>query len=82
MFDNCPPLYQCSVCEKPVKVTVLGEGVEPLKEWECGHTDATIWANRKTTLYGKGDVNVAVKAKRRIKLKMSQLLSWMFQRSI
>jgi hypothetical protein len=80
--DRFPPLYECSVCGKAVKITPQGEGVEPLKEWECPHTDAVIWANRKVTLRGKGELNVAVRAYYRLKLTVRQLLSAITGRSI
>jgi len=54
LADRFPPLYECSVCGKPVKVTPQGEGLEPVKVFACEHTTATIWANRKVTLRGKG----------------------------
>ena len=77
-----PPLYECSVCGAAVKVTPQGEGVEPLKRFSCDHTNATIWANRKATLYGKGDVNIAVKAQRKITLTVRQLLCALTGRSV
>jgi hypothetical protein len=85
MLNNFPPLYQCSVCELPVKVTPQGEGIEPLKEFSCPHTDAPIWANRKVTLYGKGRLEAMSSARRgviRIKLTLRQLLSALTGRSI
>lgn len=80
--DRFPPLYECSECGAAVKVEPLGEGVEPIKVFKCGHTDAPIWANRKVTLYGKGDVSIGVRAQRRIKLTVRQLLSALTGRSI
>lgn len=80
--DRFPPLYECSVCGAPVKVEPLGEGVEPLKLFKCEHTTAPIYANRKVTLYGKGDVSIGVRAQRRIKLTVRQLLSALTGRSI
>jgi len=80
--DRFPPLYECSVCGAPVKVTSRGEGQEPRLDWVCPHTDATVWANRKVTLYGKGDVNVATRAQRKITLTVRQLLSALTGRSI
>lgn len=77
---NFPPLYECSECGKPVKVTPV-EGGEPIIKRSCGHT-AVIWANRKATLYGKGDVNVATRWQRKIKLTVRQLLSALTGRSI
>lgn len=84
-LNNFPPLYQCSVCELPVKVTPQGEGVEPLKVFSCPHTDAPIWANRKVTLYGKGKLEAMSPVRRnviRIKLTLRQLLSALTGRSI
>ena len=46
---NFPALYECSVCNKAVKVTPR-EGQEPLIERACEHHGATIWANRKVTV--------------------------------
>lgn len=80
--DKFPPLYECSVCGEPVHVTPQGEGVEPIKRFKCTHTDAVIWANRKVTLYGKGDVNVATRAQRTVTLTVRQLLSFLTGRSI
>lgn len=77
-----PPLYECSVCGQPVKVTPQGEGIEPIKQFRCGHTGAVIYANRKVTMYGKGEVNMAVRARRSIKLTVRQLLSMLTGRSI
>jgi hypothetical protein len=80
--DRFPPLYECSRCGAAVKVTPLGEGVEPRKEFSCGHTDATIWANRRVTLYGKGDVNIATRWTRRLTLTVRQLLCALMGRSV
>lgn len=85
MFENFPPLYECSVCGKPVKVTPQGEGQEPLKEWKCEHTTATIWANRKVTLRGKGALEAMNPVSRnviKIKLTVRQFLSYLTGRSI
>jgi hypothetical protein len=76
-----PPLYECSVCGAAVKVTSI-EGAEPRKEWKCEHTTATIYANRKVTLYGKGDVSFPTRWARVIKLTVRQLLSALTGRSI
>lgn len=80
--DRFPPLYECSVCGAPVKVTPQGEGQEPKLGWNCPHTNAVIWANRKVTLRGKGDVNVMVRAQRKVTLTVRQLLSVLTGRSI
>lgn len=75
---TCPPLYTCSVCEKAVEVIPQGLGVEPIKNFSCAHTTAVIWANRKVVLHGKGGIKIAGK----IKLKLRQILSYLFGRSI
>jgi len=80
-----PHLYECSVCGGPVKVTPLGEGIEPLTEFKCGHNDAVIWANRKVTLRGKGSVeSMPLVPRTAIKLTLTvrQLLSLMTGRSV
>lgn len=79
-----PPLYECSVCHEPVKVTPR-EGQEPLIERKCEHHDATIWANRKVTLRGKGTLDAMNPMQRgAIKLTMTvrQFLSALTGRSI
>lgn len=81
-MSRFPHLYECSKCGGPVKVTPLGPGVEPKIERDCGHDGATVWANRKVTLYGKGDVNPAVRITRKIKLTVRQFLSLISGRSI
>lgn len=73
-----PPLYTCSVCEKAVEVIPQGLGVEPIKNFSCEHTTATIWANRKVTLYGRGGIT----AFGRVRLTIRQWLSSIFKRSI
>lgn len=78
---NFPPLYECSVCGAAVKVTPV-EGAEPHKEWKCEHTTATIYANRKVTLYGKGDVSVGRRWQRKITLTVRQFLSAVTGRSV
>lgn len=85
MFENFPHLYECSICGKPVKVTPLGEGVEPLKEWKCEHTTAVIWANRKVTLRGKGsleNMNPIQREAIKLRLTVRQFLSYLTGRSI
>lgn len=82
MLENFPPLYECSVCGKPVKVTPQGEGLEPIKKFKCDHIDAIIWANRKVTLRGKGNLNALQKSSIKIKLTVRQLLSYLTGRSI
>jgi hypothetical protein len=82
LAENFPHLYECSVCGAAVKVTPQGEGVEPLKEWKCAHTNAVIWANRKVTLRGKGQLNSAQSLGVKITLTLRQLLSALTRRSI
>lgn len=80
-----PPLYECSVCGKPVKVIVREEGQEPIKKFSCSHTDATIWANRKVTLRGKGaleNMNPLERGAIKLKLTVRQFLSYLTNRSI
>lgn len=82
---NFPPLYECSICGEPVKVIPQGEGVEPLKLFECDHTDATIWANRKVTLRGVGALDAMNPVQRgviRLKLTVRQFLSALTGRSV
>lgn len=81
---NFPPLYECSICHEPVKVMVR-EGQEPLIERRCEHHDATIWANRKVTLRGKGALEAMHPVQRgavRLKLTVRQFLSALTGRSI
>lgn len=80
--DKFPPLYQCSVCKKSVQVIPNGEGVEPTIKRKCDHVDATVWANRKVTLRGKGNMNIVQKTQIKIKLTFRQLLSAITGRSI
>lgn len=81
-MSKFPPLYECSVCGAPVKVTPRGEGVEPDKKFSCPHTDAMIWANRKVTLRGTGKLGIASRASIKIKLTVRQLLSALTGRSV
>lgn len=79
-----PPLYQCSKCEKPVRVTPR-DGQEPLIERACGHVDAAVWANRKVTLRGKGALDAMHPVRRgtiRLTLTLRQFLSALTGRSI
>lgn len=81
---NFPPLYECSVCNKAVKVTPR-EGQEPLIERACEHHDATIWANRKVTLRGVGSLEAMNPVRRgaiRLTLTVRQFLSALTGRSI
>lgn len=79
--EKFPPLYECSICGEAVDVTPQAQG-GPIMRFRCEHTTAPIWANRKVTLYGKGDVNIATRAQRKIKLTVRQLLSALTGRSI
>ena len=80
--SNFPPLYECSVCGAPVKITPRGEGLEPDKKFSCPHTEATIWANRKVTLRGTSKMGLIAKTRMSIKLTVRQLLSSLTGRSI
>lgn len=85
LAEKFPPLYECSVCGKPVEVTGRGVGVEPLKVFSCDHVNATIWANRKVTLRGRGALeNMNPVRRGTIKLTMTvrQFLSALTGRSI
>jgi hypothetical protein len=81
LIEKFPPLYECSVCSEPVAVTPV-EGGEPIIKRKCAHDGATIWANRKVTLYGKGDVSVGRRWQRKITLTVRQLLSALTGRSV
>lgn len=79
-----PPLYECSICHEPVKVTVR-EGQEPLIERRCEHSNEPIWANRKVTLRGKGQLEAMNPVHRgtiRLTLTVRQFLSALTGRSI
>lgn len=76
-----PPLYECSECGAAVDVKAVGDGVEPIKTFSCGHDDAIIWANRTVRLRGKGRMSPLSEAKYHVKVKLSQLLSALTKRS-
>ncbi len=80
--EKFPPLYECSECGASVKVTPRGEGIEPIIKRKCGHEHAVIWANRKVTLRGKGNMNIVQKTQIKIKLTFRQLMSAITGRSI
>jgi hypothetical protein len=61
---------------------VLGEGLEPVKTFSCGHTDAIIYANRKVTLRAEGGMSFVEKASTKITLSLRQILSSLTNRSI
>lgn len=84
LSETFPPLYECSVCGCAVTVTPMGEGREPTKAFSCDHVTATIWANRKVTLRGKGALNANGRPPigARIRLTVRQLLSALTGRSI
>ena len=82
--ERFPPLYECSVCGRAVKVTPLADA-EPRKVFACEHTTAPIWANRKVTLRGKGALEAMSPIQRgtvKITLTLRQLLSALTGRSI
>lgn len=78
------PLYSCSVCGKAVKVIPQKEGVEPLYEYhkDCTHRNVTIFANRKVILRGVGKMSKLNALTYTIRVKVSQLLSWITGKSI
>jgi hypothetical protein len=78
------PLYSCSVCGKAVKVIPQGEGVEPLYEYhkDCEHRNVTIYANRKVILRGKGKMTPVKELEYKVRVSVSQLLSWITGKSI
>ncbi len=81
---NFPPLYECSVCHEPVTVTAR-DGQEPLIQRRCEHSDAAVWANRKVTLRGKGQLEAMNPVQRgaiRLTLTLRQFLSALTGRSI
>lgn len=84
LSERFPPLYTCSVCGKAVKVKPQGEGIEPIYEYhkDCPHRGVTIYAARKVTLRGKGQLNFAQEAVYKTKVSVRQFLSWLTGRSI
>jgi hypothetical protein len=82
LADRFPPLYECSACGAAVQVTPQGDGVEPLKVFSCGHDHAPIWANRKVTLRGKGELSLVQRSSIKLTLTLRQLLSALTGRSI
>lgn len=78
-----PALYECSICSKTVKITPMGEGLEPLIERSCDcPADTIVYAKRKVTLRGEGELNQVQEAVYKMKVSVRQLLSWMTGRSI
>lgn len=83
LSEKYPPLYQCEICNKAVKVKGMGVGVEPLIKRSCDcPADTPILAKRKVTLRGKGKMSVAKKMQIKITLTIRQLLSALTGRSI
>lgn len=79
-----PPLYECSKCGAPVRVTPQEEG-DPIIDRTCGHDFAPVWANRKVTLRGKGALEGMTPLQRgtiRLKLTLRQFLSALTGRSV
>lgn len=82
--ERFPPLYECSVCGEPVKVMKVDDG-EPVKVFKCEHKDAIIYANRKVTLRGVGELaamSAPERAAIKITLTLRQFLSALTGRSI
>ena len=85
LTEQFPPLYQCETCNKAVKVTVLGEGIEPLIKRSCDCAEDTpVLARRKVTLRGKGALEGNFLKQQQVKITMTvrQFLSWATGRSI
>jgi hypothetical protein len=59
-------------------------GKEPLYEYhkDCPHRNVAIYANRKVTLRGKGQLNQVQEMQYKVTVSVRQLLSWMTGRSI
>lgn len=84
LSEKFPPLYSCSICGKAIKVIPQGTGIEPLYEYhkKCSHRGVTIYANRKVTLRGKGQISMAQRFINKTKLSVRQFLSALTGRSI
>lgn len=81
--DKFPPLYECSICGETVKVIPQGNGIEPIIERSCKcPSDTVVYAKRKVTLRGVGQLNQAQEAVYKMKVSVRQLLSWLTGRSI
>ena len=81
--EKFPALYECSICEKPVKVVPQGVGLEPIISRSCDcPADTIIYAKRKVTLRGKGTLNPIQEAGVKMTVSIRQLLSWLTGRSI
>jgi hypothetical protein len=83
LSERFPPLYQCEICGKSVKVIPQGEGIEPLINRSCNcPMNTTILARRKVTLRGKGNLSYLKKQQIKITLTLRQFLSALTGRSI
>lgn len=83
LAEKFPPLYQCELCNKAVKVISQGEGVEPIITRTCNcPADTIVLAKRKVTLRGKGNLNDFKKFQIKVTLTLRQLLSALTGRSI
>lgn len=81
--EKFPPLYQCEKCNKTVKVTPQGEGIEPLINRSCNcPMNTPVLARRKVTLRGKGNLSYLKKQQIKITLTVRQFLSALTGRSI
>lgn len=83
LSEKFPPLYECSKCGKAVKVIPQGEGIEPVinRSCECP-ADTIVYAKRKVTLRGKGQLSNFQEAKYKTTVLARRLLSWLTERSI
>jgi hypothetical protein len=78
-----PALYECSICEATVKVIPQGEGIEPIIERSCScPADTVVYAKRKVTLRGVGELNQVEETAIKIKVSVRQMLCWLTGRSI
>ena len=83
LSETFPPLYECSICGKAVKVISQGEGNEPIIKRSCDcPADTVIYAKRKVTLRGKGTLNPLQEASVKVTIKVRTLLSWLTGRSV
>jgi len=81
--EKFPSLYECSICEKPVKVIPQGEGIEPIIKRSCKCPDDTVvFAKRKVTLRGKGSLNPMQQAGVKVTITLRQFMSMLTGRSI
>jgi len=82
LAEKFPSLYECSVCGKSVGVIPKGEGNEPEYDYKCEHRNVPIYAKRKVTLRGKGNLNPLQETTIKITMTVRQLLSMITGRSI